>query len=155
MVNVRIEVSKNSRLKYEYDKEKQYLVLDRILHNSNCFPYNYGYILNTLSMDGDALDAILICDEILIPGCILDCRIIGGIYTDDENGRDDKIFVVPYNKIDKNSKNFNDIDDISKTILNNYIYFLNHYKDGEDKFINVGNVYNKEKALEIYEKSKL
>lgn len=37
-----IEISKGSNLKYEFDKENQCLVLDRILHNSNVFPYNYG-----------------------------------------------------------------------------------------------------------------
>ena len=45
MYNAIIEISKGSNMKYEYDKDDECLRLDRILHNSNVFPYNYGYIL--------------------------------------------------------------------------------------------------------------
>jgi len=62
-----IEISKGSNLKYEFDKENQCLALDRILHNSNVFPYNYGYVPNTLSDDGDPLDIIILCDYAIHP----------------------------------------------------------------------------------------
>lgn len=83
-MKVFIEISKGSNLKYEHDKETGKLVLDRILHNTNTFPYNYGYIPNTLSPDGDPLDIIILCDYSIHPGCYADCKIIGGIETDDE-----------------------------------------------------------------------
>jgi len=56
----RIEISKNSNLKYEFDEKKNTLILDRVLPNSNSFPYNYGYIPNTLAPDNDAVDIILL-----------------------------------------------------------------------------------------------
>ena len=40
-MKVFIEISKGSKLKYEHDKETGALILDRILHNTNSFPYNY------------------------------------------------------------------------------------------------------------------
>ena len=55
-VDAYLEISKGSQIKYEYNKEKNCLEVDRILHNTNSFPYNYGFIPNTLSPDGDALD---------------------------------------------------------------------------------------------------
>ena len=55
-----IEVSKNSNIKYEYDKDRKCLILDRVLHNTNVFPYNYGFIPNTLSPDGDPVDIIVL-----------------------------------------------------------------------------------------------
>ena len=82
---------KGSNLKYEHDKETGVLILDRILHNTNTFPYNYGYIPNTLSPDGDPVDIIVICDYKLLPGCVTNVKIIGGIETLDEKGKDDKI----------------------------------------------------------------
>jgi inorganic pyrophosphatase len=40
-------------------------------------------------------------------------------------------------------------------MLNNIIYFLNHYKDNDgDKFIQVGKVYDKEKAIQFIDKCK-
>ena len=58
-MEVIIEISKGSNLKYEYDIESNKLILDRVLNNTNVFPYNYGFIPNTLSPDGDPIDIIL------------------------------------------------------------------------------------------------
>lgn len=153
MVNIYIEISKGSNIKYEHEKETNTLILDRILHNTNIYPFNYGYIPNTLSPDGDPLDVILLCDASLIPGCIAKCKVIGGIHTEDENGIDEKILMVLDEKLDITSKNYNNISDISETELENIKYFLNHYKDNEtNKFVKVGETYNKETALQIINK---
>jgi len=146
----RIEISKNSNIKYEFDEKNHSLVLDRILPNSNTFPYNYGYIPDTLAPDGDPVDIILLSSHQLIPGCIIKIRIIGGIETTDEQGQDDKIICVLDDNLDKENNHIKDIDDITEIMLNNIIYFLSHYKDNDDdKFINIGKVYNKEKAIQF------
>ena len=152
-MKVFIEISKGSNLKYEHDKESDTLILDRILHNTNAFPYNYGYIPNTLSPDGDPLDIIILCDYSIHPGCYADVKIIGGIETDDENGKDDKILAVLSDKLDPKSKYYNDVNDINKVDLDNIIYFLTHYKDNENnKFVNIGKIYNKQNALDVVAK---
>ena len=151
----RIEISKNSNIKYEFDETNNSLVLDRILPNSNVFPYNYGYIPNTLAPDGDPVDIILLSSHQLIPGCIIKIRIIGGIETSDEQGQDDKIICVLDEKVDKENNHIKDIDDVTETMLTNIIYFLSHYKDNDaNKFINIGKVYNKEKAIQFVNKYK-
>lgn len=149
-MKVIIEVSKNSNIKYEYDKENKCLILDRILHNTNFFPYNYGFIPNTLSPDGDPVDIIVLCEYSLTPGIMCDVKIIGGINTEDEAGQDDKIIAVLSNKTDSTSKDIENISDIGENILKNIRYFLEHYKDNENnKFINVKEFYNKSRAIDI------
>jgi len=81
-------------MKYEYDKDAECLRLDRILHNSNVFPYNYGYIPGTLSDDGDPLDIIILCDYPIQPGAMVSCKILGGIMTRDESGGDHKMLMI-------------------------------------------------------------
>lgn len=152
-MKVFIEISKGSNLKYEHDKETDCLILDRILHNSNVFPYNYGYIPHTLSPDGDPLDIIILCDFSIHPGCYANVKIIGGIETIDENGKDDKILAVLDDKSDAKSKYFNDLMDINKIDMDNILYFLKHYKDNEkNKYVNVGKIYNKQTALDVISK---
>lgn len=149
-MKVIIEVSKNSNIKYEYDKENKCLILDRILHNTNFFPYNYGFIPNTLSPDGDPVDIIVLCEYSLTPGIMCDVKIIGGINTEDEAGQDDKIIAVLSNKTDSTSKDIENISDIGENTLKNIRYFLEHYKDNENnKFINVKEFYNKSRAIDI------
>lgn len=153
---VRIEISKDSNLKYEYSEKEQTLYLDRVLPNSNTFPYNYGYIPNTIAPDNDAVDIILISSYQLQPGCMVKVNIVGGIETTDENGQDDKIFCVLDEKVDKENIHIQDITDIPETKLNQIKYFLQHYKDNDGKkFIKIGNTYNKEKALEFIESCKI
>jgi inorganic pyrophosphatase len=80
--------------------------------------------------------------------------VIGGIFTEDENGGDDKIIAVLIDKADPKSQYFNDIADLNEHELNRIKYFLRHYKDGEiDKFIKIGNIYGKEDALKILNNS--
>merc|ERR1712078_794970 len=122
-MKVIIEVAKNSNLRYEFDKEKNCLVLDRILHNTNVFPYNYGYIPDTLSPDGDPIDIILLCEFSLQPGIMCDVKILGGINTCDESGQDDKIICVLADKLNKKSQYINDINDIRQSTLDNIKYF--------------------------------
>ena len=149
-MKVIIEVSKNSNIKYEYDKVNKCLILDRILHNTNFFPYNYGFIPNTLSPDGDPVDIIVLCEYSLTPGIMCDVKVIGGINTEDEAGQDDKIIAVLSNKTDSTSKDIENISDIGENILKNIRYFLEHYKDNENnKFINVKEFYNKSRAINI------
>lgn len=150
---VYIEISKGSNVKYEYNKELKGLVLDRILHNTNTFPYNYGYIPNTLSPDGDPVDVIVLCDCVIQNNCYVNCKVVGGIETEDESGIDDKIIAVLDEKLDKKSKYINDIQDVNKGDLDNIIYFLNHYKDNEkNKFVKVGKTYNRDQAIKVIEK---
>lgn len=151
-----IEISKGSNLKYEHDKETNSLMLDRIIHNTNTFPYNYGYIPNTLSPDGDPLDIIILCDYSLLPGSYAECKIIGGIETEDECGKDDKILAVLADSLDPKSRLINDIADINKVDFDNIIYFLKHYKDNElNKYINIGKIYNKQTSLNLISKYSL
>jgi len=93
---------------------------------------------------------------VIHPGTMVYCKVIGGIFTEDENGGDDKIIAVLVEKSDPKSRFFNDITDVNEHDLNCIKYFLRHYKDGEtDKFIKIGNVYGKERAIQILNESKI
>lgn len=149
-MQVYIEVSKGSNLKYEHDKNSGMCVLDRVLHNTQCFPYNYGYLPDSLSPDGDPLDVIVYCPYSLFPGTMVKIKVLGVIKAIDEAGEDDKIFAVPIDKCDPLSKHYNDISDINETDLDNIKYFLRRYKDGEKgKFMDIGDVLGKEDAMKV------
>jgi inorganic pyrophosphatase len=150
MCDAIIEISKGSNMKYEHDKDTGCLRLDRIIHNSNVFPYNYGYIPGTLGGDGDPTDIIILCDYAIHPGTLVRCKIIGGIMTTDESGCDHKILAVLDDKCDPKSAHINDVDDLNPYTLECIRYFLAHYKDGEkNKFVQMGATYGREEAERI------
>lgn len=67
-LNVRIEIPRGSRVKYEINKETGEVEVDRIIDST--YPANYGFIENTLWEDGDALDAFIVGNFDLHPGVV-------------------------------------------------------------------------------------
>ena len=152
-VEVFIEISKGSNIKYEYDKNKNVLVCDRILYTPFRYIFNYGFIPNTLSQDSDPIDAVVIMDDSLVPGCIIKCKIIGCLETSDDNGIDPKLLLCPIEKVYPKSETINGINDLSPFILEQIKYFFSHYKDLENKIVNIGKFLDKDDAIQIYKES--
>ena len=72
--DVTVEIPKGQRNKYELDHATGRIRLDRMLFTSTRYPADYGYIENTLGMDGDPLDALVLLEEPTFPGCLITCR---------------------------------------------------------------------------------
>jgi inorganic pyrophosphatase len=94
-VEVVIEIPKGQRNKYEMDFASGRIRLDRMLFTSTRYPYDYGYIEDTLADDGDPLDALVLLEEPTFPGCLITSRVIGMFRMRDEKGADDKVICVP------------------------------------------------------------
>jgi len=130
--------------------------LDRILNTSMTYPGNYGYFPNTIAGDNDPLDALLLTQYKLIPGCIISSKIIGVLITKDEKGEDEKVLVVPTENVDSRFKEINDIEDLSDEIKNKIKHFFENYKKLEkNKYVEVKGFRNAKFAKELYDKSKI
>ena len=152
---VHIEISKNSNIKYEYDKELKMLVCDRILPTPFSFPFNYGFIPNTLSGDGDPIDVLIYLEEPLAVNSLIKCRIVGALETIDEKGEDIKLICVPSKKVAYDVSHIETIDDIPAHFIKKVIYFYEHYKDLEkDKKVTIGKLLSREEATIMYNDSK-
>jgi len=152
IINVIIEVSKNSDLKYEYDPSKNKIQLDRILPYQFKYPFNYGYVPNTIGSDDQPLDVILLLDESLPPGTKIKCKIIGGFKYSDEKGKDGKLIVCPANDVDKRFIYINDISNLKPETLNKIRYFFTHYKDNLNIDTKLSKFLNSIEATKMYEK---
>jgi inorganic pyrophosphatase len=154
-VDVQIEIPLGSNIKYEYDHNTHELRVDRVLHSPVIYFFNYGYIPNTLSGDGDPLDAIVLCKESLYPTSLVKCKILGVLHTTDESGEDDKIILVPINKVDRESEGYNDITDVKKFTQEKLKVFFKDYKKMEvGKWVEIDEtIGNKEKAKKVFDTS--
>ncbi len=94
-MNAVIEIPQGSSIKYEIDKDSGAVMVDRFIHASMVYPFNYGFFPQTLSEDGDPLDVLLLSPIPVAPGCIVPCRPIGMLAMEDESGVDAKIVAVP------------------------------------------------------------
>jgi len=131
-INVIIEVPQHADpVKYELDKESRAFFVDRFMHTAMHYPCNYGFVPNTLSEDGDPVDALVVCKFSLITGCVIACRPIGVLLMEDEKGIDAKVLAVPVPSIKPIYEDVNGPDDMPKFLLDQIHHFFEHYKDLE------------------------
>lgn len=127
-IEVTIEIPKGSRNKYEIDHETGKVHLDRYLFTPMGYPADYGYIEGTLGEDGDPLDALVILPEPVLPGVVVEARVVGVFKMTDEAGGDDKLLAV---LDDPRWEHIADISDVSSFLRDEIEHFFVHYKDLE------------------------
>ena len=142
-----IEISKNSKKKYELDKETGYIILDRILYTSTHYPANYGFIPRTYGDDNDPLDVLLLCAEPLEPMSLVRAYPIGVISMIDNGRNDEKIIAIPFN--DPNYNMYTDIDQLPAHVFDEMRHFFTVYKNLEHKETAVNEVSNKDEAIKV------
>ncbi len=112
--HVVVDLPKGSSNKFEYDEDGGYFKLDRVLHSQMFYPFDYGFIPQTHSDDGDAIDVCLLVTYPTFSGCVVKARAIGMLKTADEKGGDNKIIAVPVSKVDPRFDEITSIEDLSK-----------------------------------------
>jgi inorganic pyrophosphatase len=148
-INVYIEIERFSNIKYEYDKELNKLVIDRILDVPFKYPYAYGFIPNTLASDNDELDVLIISDREIENDTYYDVYIIGCLVMEDEKGMDEKILCV----FEEDYEKINDISELNKNIKDDiYNFFSNYKKKSIEKWSKVIGFINKDLSIELYKK---
>ena len=131
VINVLIEIPGGSKNKYEFDKDMNAFALDRVLFASVKYPYDYGFVPNTLADDGDPLDGMVMMDEPTFPGCVIAARPIGMLLMIDGGDRDEKILCVPAE--DPRYNEVKSLKDVSPHRLEEIAEFFRTYKNLEKK----------------------
>ena len=146
--DVLIEIPKGSRNKYEYDFDLNKIRFDRMLFSSMMYPADYGFVPETLALDDDPLDVLVLGHEPTFPMCVIEVKPIGVFHMTDEKGPDEKIICVPISDPIWNNKN--DISDLNPHRLKEIEHFFQVYKDLEEKKVDTGGWGNAEEAIKIY-----
>jgi len=128
IINTIVELNSNTINKYELITETGHLKLDRVGYSSLAYPFAYGCIPRTWDEDGDPLDVeIVSVTEPLIPGSIVEARIIGVMKFDDGGEVDDKVIAVLAD--DKRMDHISSYEDLGDHWLKETKYYWEHYKD--------------------------
>ena len=142
-----IEISKGSKMKYEFDKKTGLLRLDRVLHTSTHYPANYGFIPLTYAADNDPLDVLVLCSERIDPLVLAECYPIGVITMLDSGAADDKIIAIHAG--DPTYNGYTDISQLPKHIFDEMTHFFSVYKQLENKQTAVKELYGADEARQI------
>lgn len=147
IVEAFIEIPAGSQNKYEWDKTKGMLRLDRVLYSPIHYPTDYGFVPDTLEADGDSIDVMVLVTNPTVPGCIIETRLLGVLSMADDMGIDNKLLGVPVR--DPRFVTLRDLNDVPPHILLEIEHFFKTYKDLEGKAVQIQGWYGADVAAEI------
>ena len=146
VVNAVIEIPKGGSNKVEYNAQADAFVLNRVLFSPLYYPYEYGWIIGSLSGDGDPTDILVLSTFPTFPGCVLPARIVGALRTSDERGVDLKVLAVC--DVDPRYEEMQELEHVPDHIRQEIVQFFKTYKQLENKAVEVEGWIDRQAALE-------
>lgn len=155
-ITVMVETPKGSGEKYDYDAANKWFKLKKILPAGMVFPFDFGFVPDTKGADGDPLDVLIISEFKSFPGCVIDCRIIGGITAEqtekNKTIRNDRFIVIP--EASQLFSNIKTIKDMPRELIKQLETFFINYNELEGKKFKPLKRINAQQSLKMI-KSKL
>jgi len=152
-LNVIIEIPKGSSNKYEVDKQTGLIKLDRANYSAAAYPFDYGFVPQTLWDDNDPLDVVVLTTYPLLPGILVAVRPVAIMDMIDSGEGDAKIIAVPCE--DKRWSDVQDLGDLNKHSLKEYQHFFETYKalKGKPAPVEIKGVAGKAEAIAAINKA--
>jgi inorganic pyrophosphatase len=129
LLQVVIETPRGSRNKFSFDTDQRIFHLKSQLPAGMAFPWDFGFVPNTVGGDGDPLDALVLMDEPAFPGCALLVRLLGAMEVEQtERGkttRNDRLIAVA--EVSQLFANIKTLDDLPRKVLTEIDEFFTTY----------------------------
>jgi inorganic pyrophosphatase len=135
-LNVIIETPKGCRNKYAFDEDLGIFALKGVLAAGHSFPFDFGFLPQTLGGDGDPLDVLVLMDEAAFPGCLVPSRLIGVIEAeqterDGRTERNDRLIAVAADS--HTHSHVKSINDLNEKLVEEIEHFFISYNDVKGK----------------------
>ncbi len=152
VVNVVVETPQGCRSKFTYEEELGIFALTKVLPAGMVFPFDFGFVPNTLGGDGDPLDVLVLMDEPVFTGCLVQARLIG-VFEVEQTERDgkttqnDRLMAVSVES--HANKDVKSIHELSDELVDEVEQFFVNYNEMAGKVLKVLGRFAAEKAREV------
>lgn len=155
-VHVVVETPRNIRHKFALDPKNGIFKLKQTIAEGLQWPYDYGFIPQTLAPDGDPLDALFLCDEPTFTGCLVEARLVGSIQIEKNGETNDRLVTCALHMdgVTQSTDEYKDIDDLPKDLIDSLCRFLIEYSEEQGNDIKFKGVVSRKKALETIERTR-
>jgi inorganic pyrophosphatase len=150
-----IESPGGTRHKFAFEPTYGIMRLKMTLAEGLMWPYDYGFIPQTLGDDGDPVDVIVLNDAPTFSGCLLEVRVIGGILLKKNGVTNNRLVACPRRRkgVALKTDGFDDIRDLPKGTLQGVERFLVEYSQDEGNKITFGGQCSRKRARKLIERS--
>jgi inorganic pyrophosphatase len=156
LIHVVIETPRDQRHKYAFDPKSGLFRRKQILVEGLMWPYDYGFIPQTLGDDGDAVDALFLCDEATFTGCLVEARVLGIIEIRKNGDENDRIVTAPKPQkgVSQTTDWFDDLEDVPKATIKSVCRYLIEYSAEEGNEMEFRGAHGRKKALHAIERGR-
>ena len=134
-LNVVIDTPKGSRNKYAFDFKINAYKLKAVLPHGTVFPFDFGSIPGTVAEDGDPLDVLVLMDEPVFIGCLVEARLLGVIEAeqteDGKTERNDRLIAVAAES--HTHAELTSLKELDSTLIREIEHFFVSYNDVRGK----------------------
>jgi inorganic pyrophosphatase len=153
LIHAIIETPRDIRHKYVFDPAFGAFRLHQTIAEGLEWPYDYGFVPQTLGDDGDPLDVLFLCDEPTFPGCLVEARLLGLIRLDKNGIRNDRLLAGARRMkgITQSTDGYDTIKDIPPESVDSICRFLVEYSVEQGNKITFKGIQSRKKALRAIE----
>jgi inorganic pyrophosphatase len=155
-LQVIVETPKGSRNKFAFDPDQEIFALKKVLPAGMVFPYDFGFLPQTIADDGDPIDVLLLMDEPAFTGCAVRAVLIGVIEGEQIDGkkkiRNDRLLAVA--EANHMYSNIRKLADLPKKFLDELQDFFVNYHNLEGKKYKLLGCKGTDKALDLIKKAR-
>ncbi|HYL27475.1 MAG TPA: inorganic diphosphatase [Candidatus Nitrosotalea sp.] len=150
-----IESPAGIRHKFDFEPKYGIMHLKMTLAEGLMWPYDYGFVPQTLGDDGDPVDVIVLNDAPTFSGCLMDVRVIGAILLKKNGVKNNRLVACPRPRkgVALKTDAFNEIDDIPKDMLEGIERFLIEYSAEEGNKITFDGTCSRKEAYKLVERA--
>ncbi len=151
VVNAIIETPKNSCHKYELVSGYGIIAFSHALAKKLEWPYDYGFVPQTLAPDGDPIDLLIVSKDGLFSGCLIEARVVGAIRETKDGIENDRLIAVPLPSpgAPLPTDEYFDIADIPRNQVDEIRDFLIKYSSEQGHKIEIKAIVGAEAAITI------
>ena len=148
-----IETPRDTRQKYVFEPDMGIFKLKAVLAEGLEWPYDYGFVPQTLADDGDPLDVLILSTAPTFTGCLVEARVLGLVRLCKDGTENDRLLSAPqrFSGIAQPSDRYDDVEDLPKEMIEGICRFLIDYSAEEGHKIEFKGVKSKKKAFEAIE----
>jgi inorganic pyrophosphatase len=155
-ISVTIETPRGSRNKFKYEPGKRMYSLSKILPEGMAFPYDFGFVPGTEAEDGDPLEVLVLTDEPLFPGCLVECRLVGVIELlqkqSEREERNDRLIAVAQAAL--LYADVNDLSGLNPLVMKQVEEFFVNYQKVRDIKVTILGRHGLDRAREVLQRSR-
>jgi len=150
-----IETVQGSAHKNALDTKYGIIKLRLVLAEGLRWPYDYGFIPQTLAEDGDPRDWLFLVDKPTFSGALAEARILGSVRLKKNGIENDRIIAAPVKMAGtpQTADPYSDITDVPKEKLDAICKFLIDYSQDEGNKIEFLGTVSAKEAMKAIQKT--